>query len=118
MGAHRRPLEDRFWEKVSIPADVITGCWIWSGGATALGHGSLVLGAELTGKRGATVGAHRYAWSVLNGPIPGGQVVRHNCDNPPCVNPAHLTVGTQADNIGDRDRRGRTSRGDRHSASS
>jgi hypothetical protein len=51
--------------------------------------------------------AHRLAWAEANGPIPEGMVVRHTCDNPPCVNPAHLILGTQKDNVGDMDRRGR-----------
>ena len=51
---------------------------------------------------------HRIAWEAYNAePIPEGMVVMHSCDNPACFNPAHLTIGTQGDNMRDRDRKGR-----------
>ena len=55
--------------------------------------------------------AHRLSYSLKNGPIPDGYVVRHKCDNPSCINPEHLEVGTQADNIADKVSRGRQARG-------
>ena len=58
--------------------------------------------------------AHRYAWTQANGPIPPGMVVMHRCDNPPCVNVAHLMLGTQQDNIADRQRKQRMSVGVRN----
>ncbi|ECQ4522517.1 HNH endonuclease [Salmonella enterica] len=54
---------------------------------------------------------HRLSYSLNNGPIPDGYVVRHKCDNPSCINPEHLEVGTQADNIADKVSRGRQARG-------
>lgn len=45
--------------------------------------------------------AHRVVWEAVNGPIPDGMVIMHTCDNPPCVNPAHLRLGTQAENVQD-----------------
>jgi hypothetical protein len=53
--------------------------------------------------------AHRVAWTLANGPIPAGMHVLHTCDNPPCCNPGHLWLGTQADNMADMARKGRTS---------
>jgi hypothetical protein len=50
---------------------------------------------------------HRLAWAKVNGPIPPGVKIRHTCDNPPCINPAHLLAGSQADNVADMDARGR-----------
>ncbi len=58
--------------------------------------------------------AHRWAWEDANGPIPEGKLLRHKCDNPPCRNVAHLELGTQAQNVEDRDARGRTARRERH----
>lgn len=55
--------------------------------------------------------AHRLSYSLNNGQIPDGYVVRHKCDNPSCINPEHLEVGTQADNIADKVSRGRQARG-------
>lgn len=59
------------------------------------------------GKKGKRFFAHRVAWEQANGPIPTGLVVRHKCDNPPCIDPDHLEIGTLADNVRDMDERGR-----------
>lgn len=56
---------------------------------------------------GRQMTAHRAAYTMYNGPVEADQVVRHTCDNPPCVNPAHLLVGTQKDNVNDARERGR-----------
>lgn len=58
--------------------------------------------------RGQEEYAHRQAWVLTNGPIPAGYVIRHTCDNPPCVNPTHLHPGKPIDNVRDREERGRS----------
>lgn len=75
-------------------------CWLWAGAKTAGGYGQLR-------RDGHRVYAHRYAYELEHGPIGGGFVVMHSCDTPACVNPKHLTVGTHADNVMDKMRKGR-----------
>ena len=94
----RRPLYDRFWEKVRTGK----GCWEWQGGRAAFGHGLIHLG---NGNK--LVQAHRVAWELANGPIPDGLCVLHHCDNPPCVRPTHLFLGTLGDNARDMVAKGR-----------
>jgi hypothetical protein len=93
----------RFWSKVRITPE----CWLWTARHTRKGYGMFKQGSldRL---------AHRVAWEEVNGPIPPGLCVLHKCDNPPCVRPDHLFLGTQADNIADRDAKGRQARGDRN----
>lgn len=61
---------------------------------------------------GRSLGAHQYVWIQLKGPVPSDMVVMHSCDNPLCCNIEHLSLGTQADNVGDRHRKGRTASGE------
>jgi len=75
-------------------------CWMWTGGANESGHGRVRHGH-------AVVGAHRLAYAAWKGPIPDGLNVCHACDRPGCINPDHLWLGTQKDNLRDRDVKGR-----------
>lgn len=94
--------EERFWTKVDKSGE----CWIWTGYVTRTGYGRC--------NRAFGNGyAHRAAWEFAHGAVPDGLFVCHHCDNPPCCNPEHLFIGTQTDNISDRDRKGRTARGER-----
>lgn len=71
------------------------GCWEWKGTRNQTGYGIFLLPGE------KPVRAHRYSYEYFVGPIPEGKIIMHICDNPPCVNPAHLRVGTKADNNAD-----------------
>lgn len=97
----------RFMEKV-IP-EPMSGCWLWVAGANARGYGSVNCG-------GASHLAHRLSWRMHRGEIPDGLSVCHRCDNPSCVNPDHLFLGTHAENMADRNRKGRVASGPRSGA--
>lgn len=98
-----------FWDKVDKTSDA-KGCWIWSGYRQKFGYGWIYRG---DGLKSRGVLAHRYAWQLLVGPVPEGKFVLHHCDNPPCVNPAHLYVGSCQENSSDMAIRGRSTRGER-----
>ena len=80
-----------FWNKV----EKTENCWLWKRACNQYGYGVINIGA------GKNKLAHRLAWELTQGPIPSGIDVLHHCDNPPCVNPAHLFLGTQLDNVHD-----------------
>lgn len=96
-GPAPRPLGERLRERVDKRGP--DECWPWIGAANREGgYGYLSTG----GRGGRKVYAHRVAWELANGrPVPDGMVVRHSCDNPPCCNPAHLSIGTMLDNAND-----------------
>lgn len=93
---------DLFWSKVAIN---LTGCWEWQAGRTDSGYGVFFTGNP----GGKTVLAHRAAFMLAYGPITGGLFACHKCDNPRCVRPDHMFLGTQADNVRDCARKGRRS---------
>lgn len=93
---------------IYTPLAAARDCWPWTG-TTRKGYG--VVSIQNSKNRDA----HIVAWELHHGvPVPAGMVVRHSCDNPPCVNPAHLLLGTHADNSNDKVERGRQAKGSRH----
>ena len=96
----RRPVEDRFWEKVDKNGPIPDHCpergpcWIWMGSRKDFGYGDFA-------RDGRLWLAHRVSWEIHYGPVPDGIQVCHQCDNPSCVRPDHLFLGTQTDNVQD-----------------
>lgn len=102
MSGKAWPLEGRFWERTTKTEP---GCWEWQGWQAGKGYGMI----NYLGKK---VYAHRLAWTLFWGPIPNDLHVLHRCDNPLCINPHHLFLGTNLDNIKDCIAKGRKVTGD------
>lgn len=89
-------LRARFWQKVDRSSE----CWTWTAVKNHWGYGRIMV-------QGKARAAHRVSYLISNGPVPAGMCVLHTCDNPPCVNPSHLFLGTLKDNMLDMVRKGR-----------
>lgn len=81
-----------------------SGCWLWQGPRDSKGYAIVHTLGEQRG--------HRAVWVLTKGPVPAGMCVLHRCDNPPCVRPSHLFLGTHADNAADKVAKGRQPRGE------
>ena len=90
MSPVKTPLAERFWSHVAVTSP--DDCWEWIAARLPKGYG---LTSDDQRRRRY---AHRVSWEMTHGPIPDGLFVLHHCDNPPCVNPAHLFLGDQHDN--------------------
>ncbi len=94
---YQRPsVEDRFWGRVRKGP----GCWVWTGQLNEAGYG--ILGVNASPRL-----AHRLSWNIRYGEPPADLAVCHECDNPPCVRPDHLWLGTRGQNFADAVRKGR-----------
>jgi hypothetical protein len=105
----RSPLEERFWEKVDKKGE--NECWNWLAFVHPTGYGKIAINRKM-------YHAHRISWELTNGKIPEGMFVLHKCDNRKCVNPDHLFLGSNKDNMKDMVNKGRgkhpDNRGERH----
>lgn len=102
-------LTQRFWQHV-VKSD---GCWEWTGHRVGQVGRNNYGEMALPGQRHNGIRAHRFSWELHYGPIPDGLWVLHRCDNPPCVRPDHLFLGTRADNLADMVAKGRATVGER-----
>lgn len=99
----------RFWAKVTQDGPVpvhrpeLGPCWLWLAATNPSGYGKMSKG----GHAAPLVAAHRLSWELHYGPVPDGLFVLHRCDNPPCVRPDHLFLGTHDDNMADATAKGR-----------
>lgn len=107
-----KALEQRFWPKVDRID--LSGCWIWAGAKNDRGYGQIYC-SELAVNM---VGAHRASWIISKGAVPQGMDVLHKCDNPACVNPEHLFLGTALENVADMILKGRKNQPKGHSIGS
>lgn len=105
----RRPVAERFWEKVDIRMP--NECWPWRAQRNTRGYGQFKVHSDGCWR---PVGAHRMAWQLTYGAAPNELSVCHTCDNPPCCNPAHLWMGTTAENMADRNAKERQARSATH----
>lgn len=94
------PAKERFERNIRITP----GCWLWTASIKQRGYGSFSIGYQ-------NILAHRFSYEIYCGPIPPNMMVLHSCDNPRCVNPDHLRVGTHAENMQDMVDRERCSSG-------
>jgi hypothetical protein len=102
MDARRLPLKDRFWLLVRKS----DSCWEWTGLRCVKGYGLCTVKCR-------RAFSHRVSWELAHGPIPEGLCVLHSCDNPACVRPDHLFLGTRKDNSDDKVAKGRQAKGKR-----
>ena len=100
MVGKRLPTQDRFAAKFQRHAD--DECWPWTAGTNGAGYG-MIWSPEF----GRKILAHRYSYMIYSGPLGADELVLHSCDNPACVNPAHLRAGSYKANVADMDSRGR-----------
>lgn len=98
----------RLWRRIDVRSPL--ECWTWEGTTESNGYGRI----KISG--GKMKSAHRAVWEDFYGAIPAGLCVLHRCDNPPCCNPFHMSLGTNDQNMADMVAKGRATRGERNGA--
>lgn len=93
-------MRQRFWQKVEVRGE--DECWLWTASTDGRGYGRLS-----SHRGGSPMKAHRISYAIHHGDIPDGMGIMHSCDNPTCVNPNHLSLGDQAENMRGCSERGR-----------
>lgn len=99
MGGHGAVITNPKKTLIKNISKDLDGCWVWQKGKTKAGYGQITV-------RGETVYAHRLAYSLFVGDIPVGKEVCHKCDNPSCINPDHLFIGSHLENMHDAMKKG------------
>lgn len=99
MKIRSMPLKERFLDKVNKNGP--NGCWLWMASIGRNGYG------RISARSGRMEDAHRISWKLFRRPIPKGAYILHHCDNKRCVNPNHLLLGTQSQNMKDAVKKGR-----------
>lgn len=110
VSGYRNP-EARFWRRVDRNGPIhstLGACWVWTGGKFDNSYGAIYVD-------GKSKKAHHFSWTYHYGPFSSALCVLHKCDNPSCVNPHHLFLGSKADNSTDMVRKGRQTKGEQHS---
>ncbi len=97
--------KQRFWKYVDKKSD--DGCWHWMGSKIKNGYGQIKINNKM-------ILSHRFSWELHNSKVPKDLYVLHKCDNPKCVNPSHLFLGTQQDNMHDMINKNRKAKGENH----
>jgi hypothetical protein len=105
-GLERREIPRSFIARFHTKYNTADSCWLWQAGTFPNGYGMVNLGRFADGRQ-HTEYAHRVAYVLAKGAVPNGSVVMHSCDTPACVNPDHLALGTQGDNVRDAFAKGR-----------